>query len=123
MAPLEGTKRLRTQHRTLQHACKFRPAAGLFAACHVYLTQKLHPGSCCNTTCWCADFKGAGSALTDVVPCCVVLCAAGSDDDFEASVLSDSILDRKPRKRSMNLALGLDELYKGGTKKLKASSG
>lgn len=42
-----------------------------------------------------------------------------SEDDFEASVMSDSYLDRKPRKRSMNLAVGLEDLYKGGTKKLK----
>lgn len=33
--------------------------------------------------------------------------------------MSDSYLDRQPRKRSINLAVGLDDLYKGGTKKLK----
>jgi hypothetical protein len=44
---------------------------------------------------------------------------ADSDHEFEASVLSDSLLDRKPRKRAINLALGLDELYRGGTKRLK----
>lgn len=49
--------------------------------------------------------------------------AADTDGEFEASVLSDSLLDRKPRKRAMNLALGLDELYKGGTKRLKVSEG
>jgi hypothetical protein len=48
--------------------------------------------------------------------------AADSDHEFEASVLSDSLLDRKPRKRAINLALGLDELYRGGTKKLKVGS-
>ncbi|WIA10043.1 hypothetical protein OEZ85_010253 [Tetradesmus obliquus] len=46
---------------------------------------------------------------------------ADTDGEFEASVLSDSLLDRKPRKRAMNLALGLDELYKGGTKRLKVT--
>lgn len=35
--------------------------------------------------------------------------------------MSDGVLDRKPRKRSIELALGLDELYKGTTKKLKVS--
>ena len=41
------------------------------------------------------------------------------DEDFEASTMSDGLLDRKPRKRAVNLALSLEDLYKGGTKKLK----
>lgn len=43
------------------------------------------------------------------------------DEDFEASTMSDGLLDRKPRKRAVNLALSLEDLYKGGTKKLKVS--
>eukprot|EP00878_Enallax_costatus_P012794 GHUV01013361.1.p1 GENE.GHUV01013361.1~~GHUV01013361.1.p1 ORF type:complete len:384 (+),score=115.50 GHUV01013361.1:227-1378(+) len=46
---------------------------------------------------------------------------AGDDDDFEASVMSDSFLDRQPRKRSINLAVSLEDLYKGTTKKLKVT--
>lgn len=41
------------------------------------------------------------------------------DEDFEASTMSDGLLDRKPRKRSLNLAVTLEDLFKGGTKKLK----
>lgn len=41
------------------------------------------------------------------------------DEDFEASTMSDGLLDRRPRKRSINLALTLEDLYKGATKKLK----
>jgi hypothetical protein len=41
------------------------------------------------------------------------------DEDFEASTMSDGFMDRRPRKRSVNLALSLEDLYKGGTKKLK----
>ncbi|KAF8069569.1 psi1 [Scenedesmus sp. PABB004] len=44
-----------------------------------------------------------------------------SDDEFDASVLSDSILDRKPRQRCISLALTLEELYTGTTKKLKVT--
>lgn len=33
--------------------------------------------------------------------------------------MSDGLLDRRPRKRSVNLALTLEDLYKGATKKLK----
>lgn len=44
------------------------------------------------------------------------------DEDFEASTMSDGFLDRKPRKRSVNLALTLEDLYKGGTKKLKVGA-
>ncbi|KAF6265221.1 hypothetical protein COO60DRAFT_1697828 [Scenedesmus sp. NREL 46B-D3] len=46
---------------------------------------------------------------------------ADSDQEFEASVLSDSLLDRRPRKRAINLALSLDEIYTGGTKRLKVT--
>lgn len=45
------------------------------------------------------------------------------DEDFEASTMSDGLLDRKPRKRAVNLALSLEDLYKGGTKKLKVGGG
>jgi hypothetical protein len=41
------------------------------------------------------------------------------DEDFEGSTMSDGFMDRRPRKRSVNLALSLEDLYKGGTKKLK----
>eukprot|EP00775_Hariotina_reticulata_P006437 gene6437-6667_t len=43
------------------------------------------------------------------------------DDDFEASTMSDGLLDRRPRKRCINLALTLEQLYSGGTKKLKVT--
>lgn len=43
------------------------------------------------------------------------------DEDFEASTMSDGLLDRKPRKRAVNLALSLEDLFKGGTKKLKVT--
>lgn len=45
------------------------------------------------------------------------------DEDFEASTMSDGLLARKPRKRCVNLALSLEDLYKGGTKKLKVGCG
>jgi hypothetical protein len=45
------------------------------------------------------------------------------DEDFEASTMSDGLLDRKPRKRAVNLALSLEDLFKGGTKKLKVGVG
>jgi hypothetical protein len=64
-----------------------------------------HLRACCNS--W---LLAASAALVS---------SADSDHEFEASVLSDSLLDRKPRKRALNLALGLDELYRGGTKRLK----
>lgn len=40
-------------------------------------------------------------------------------DDFEASTMSDGVLHKRPRKREMELKVGLEELYKGATKKLK----
>ena len=43
------------------------------------------------------------------------------DDDFEASTMSDGLLDRRPRKRCISLALTLEQLFSGGTKKLKVS--
>jgi hypothetical protein len=43
------------------------------------------------------------------------------DEDFEASTMSDGLLDRKPRKRSVNLAVTLEDLFRGGTKKLKVT--
>eukprot|EP00877_Chromochloris_zofingiensis_P011819 jgi/Chrzof1/6891/Cz02g02100.t1 len=42
-------------------------------------------------------------------------------DDFEASTMSDGVLHKRPRKREMELKVGLEELYKGATKKLKVT--
>jgi hypothetical protein len=68
--------------------------------------------------------KRQSSLLQLAAECsCRHVSPADSDHEFEASVLSDSLLDRKPRKRAINLALGLEELYSGGTKRLKVGAG
>lgn len=50
---------------------------------------------------------------------CMACMADAMDEDFEASTMSDGLLDRKPRKRAVQLPLSLEELATGCTKKLK----